>query len=330
MDTISTENLSKTMLNANTFAIITHKRPDGDAISSALAIFWYLIDSGKSKDNIDVIIPEFNNDFSFIPGIEYLKKFNTKKHYDLVIVVDCATLHLLKGCNILKHAKQTICFDHHEKTSINTNYSFIDILAPSCSVIIYKILPCTNRNFLNCVAIGLISDTMNLTLNVTNSAKNIIKELKNFGIDINFLLSKLNYKNNRTIQLVKIAKERGYFINTKNNSIFCSYLFQKDLLDSEKSLNELNHKAIIFELQQLINNSSLILLIENNKGEFKGSLRTHNQKINLSNICLKLVEKGKIIKGGGHSYSAGFTAKGNYNDIIKSVACEIITNIKES
>lgn len=330
MDTISTENLSKIMLNANTFAIITHKRPDGDAISSALAIFWYLIDSGKSKDNIDVIIPEFNNDFSFIPGIEYLKKFNTKKHYDLVIVVDCATLHLLKGCNILKNAKQSICFDHHEKTSINTNYSFIDILAPSCSVIIYKILPCTNRNFLNCVAIGLISDTMNLTLNVTNSAKNIIKELKNFGIDINFLLSKLNYKNNRTIQLVKIAKERGYFINTKNNSIFCSYLFQKDLLDSEKSLNELNHKAIIFELQQLINNSSLILLIENNKGEFKGSLRTHNQKINLSNICLKLVEKGKIIKGGGHSYSAGFTAKGNYNDIIKSVACEIITNIKES
>lgn len=330
MDTISTENLSKTMLNANTFAIITHKRPDGDAISSALAIFWYLIDSGKSKDNIDIIIPEFNNDFSFIPGIEYLKKFNTKKHYDLVIVVDCATLHLLKGCNILKNAKQSICFDHHEKTSINTSYSFIDILAPSCSVIIYKILPCTNRNFLNCVAIGLISDTMNLTLNVTNSAKNIIKELKNFGIDINFLLSKLNYKNNRTIQLVKIAKERGYFINTKNNSIFCSYLFQKDLLDSEKSLNELNHKAIIFELQQLINNSSLILLIENNKGEFKGSLRTHNQKINLSNICLKLVEKGKIIKGGGHSYSAGFTAKGNYNDIIKSVACEIITNIKES
>lgn len=330
MDTISTENLSKTMLNANTFAIITHKRPDGDAISSALAIFWYLIDSGKSKDNIDIIIPEFNNDFSFIPGIEYLKKFNTKKHYDLVIVVDCATLHLLKGCNILKNAKQSICFDHHEKTSINTNYSFIDILAPSCSVIIYKILPCTNRNFLNCVAIGLISDTMNLTLNMTNSAKNIIKKLKNFGIDINCLLFKLNYKNNRTIQLVKIAKERGYFINIKNNSIFCSYLFQKDLLDSEKSLNELNHKAIIFELQQLINNSSLILLIENNKGEFKGSLRTHNQKINLSNICLKLVEKGKIIKGGGHSYSAGFTAKGNYNDIIKSVACEIITNITES
>ena len=330
MDTISTENLSKIMLNANTFAIITHKRPDGDAISSALAIFWYLIDSGKGEDNIDVIIPEFNNDFSFIPGIEYLKKFNTKKHYDLVIVVDCATLHLLKGCNILKNAKQTICFDHHEKTSINTSYSFIDILAPSCSVIIYKILPCTNRNFLNCVAIGLISDTMNLTLNMTNSAKNIIKELKNFGIDINCLLSKLNYKNNRTIQLVKIAKERGYYINIKNNSIFCSYLFQKDLLDSEKSLNELNHKAIIFELQQLINKSSLILLIENNKGEFKGSLRTHNNKINLSNICLKLVEKGIIIKGGGHSYSAGFTAKGNYNNIIKSVACEIITNITES
>ena len=47
MDTISTENLSEIMTNATTYAILTHKRPDGDAISSALSMFWYLIDIGK-------------------------------------------------------------------------------------------------------------------------------------------------------------------------------------------------------------------------------------------------------------------------------------------
>ncbi len=325
MDTISTENLSQIISNANTFAIITHKRPDGDAISSALAIFWYLIDIGKNKNNIDVIIPEFNNDFSFIPGIEHLKKINSKKQYDLVTVVDCATLHLLKGCNILKHAKQTICFDHHEKTSINTTYSFIDISAPSCTCIIYKSLNCTSKDFLNCIAIGLISDTVNLTLNVTKLGLSIIDELKDFGIDINYLLSKLMYQNNRTIQLVEIAKERGYFIKAKNKSVFCTYLLQKDLLNSEKTLTQLNHKAIIFELQKLLNYNSLILLIENNKGEFRGSLRTHDDNINLNKICLKLVSEGKIIKGGGHSYSAGFTAKGEHDEIIKLFAYEILS-----
>lgn len=321
MDTISTENLSQIISKANTFAIITHKRPDGDAISSALAIFWYLIDIKKNKNNIDVIIPEFNNDFSFIPGIEHLKKINSKNQYDLVIVVDCATLHLLKGYNILKHAKQTICFDHHEETSINTTYSFIDISAPSCTCIIYKFLNCTSKDFLNCIAIGLISDTVNLTLNVTKLGLSIIDELKDFGIDINYLLSKLTYQNNRTIQLVKQLVKRGYFIK----SVFCTYLLQKDLLNSEKNLTQLNHKAIIFELQKLLNYNSLILLIENNKGEFKGSLRTHDDNINLNKICLKLVSEGKIIKGGGHSYSAGFTAKGEHDEIIKLFAYEILS-----
>lgn len=321
MDTISTENLSQIISKANTFAIITHKRPDGDAISSALAIFWYLIDIGKNKNNIDVIIPEFNNDFSFIPGIEHLKKINSKNQYDLVIVVDCATLHLLKGYNILKQAKQTICFDHHEETSINTTYSFIDISAPSCTCIIYKFLNCTSKDFLNCIAIGLISDTVNLTLNVTKLGLSIIDELKDFGIDINYLLSKLTYQNNRTIQLVKQLVKRGYFIK----SVFCTYLLQKDLLNSEKNLTQLNHKAIIFELQKLLNYKSLILLIEDNKGEFRGSLRTHDDNINLNKICLKLVSEGKIIKGGGHSYSAGFTAKGEHDEIIKLFAYEILS-----
>lgn len=325
MDIISNEKLSEIIKNSKTFAIITHKRPDGDAISSSLAIFWYLIDTGKSKENIDVIIPEFNNDFSFIPGIEHLKKRNIKKQYDLVIVVDCATLHLLNGSNILKIAKQTICFDHHEVTSINTNYSFIDIYAPSCTCIIYKFLNCTSENFLNCIAIGLISDTVNLTLNVTKTGLSIIDELKNFGVNINYFLSKLTLNNNRTIQLVEIAKERGYFITFENKSVFCTYLLQKDLLNSEKTLTQLNHKAIIFELQNLLNYNSLILLIENNKGEFRGSLRTHDDKINLNKICLKLVSEGKIIKGGGHSYSAGFTAKGNYDKIIKFFAYEILS-----
>lgn len=38
MDTISTENLSAFVNNATTYTILTHKRPDGDAISSALAL----------------------------------------------------------------------------------------------------------------------------------------------------------------------------------------------------------------------------------------------------------------------------------------------------
>ncbi len=321
MDTISTENLfQKTMANATTYAILTHKRPDGDAISSSLSMFWYLIDIGKKSNNIDVIIPEFVEEFSFIPGIEHLKAAPTKEKYDVIIVVDCADMHLLEGIPILKRAKTLICFDHHEETSIPFTHSMIDTLAPSCSYIIYKMFPCRNQHFLNCIATGLISDTSNLSMNVTSSVTNMINELKLLGVDINYILSKLTSPSRRTLELVNLIIKRGYF----KSDVFCSYLLQEDLLDSEKNLNTINHKAIISELQKSINYVSLVLLIENDKGEFKGSLRTSHSNVDLNAICSSLVSSGKLIKGGGHSYSSGCTAIGSYHEILELITSEIL------
>lgn len=36
------EQIKGVIQNSNSFAILTHERPDGDAISSALAMYWYI------------------------------------------------------------------------------------------------------------------------------------------------------------------------------------------------------------------------------------------------------------------------------------------------
>lgn len=320
----STKNLLQIIQGSKTFVIVTHKRPDGDAISSSLAMFWYLIDIGKEISDIDVIIPEFMNDFCFIPGIEHLKKSPTKEKYDVAIVVDCANLQLLAGSSFLKQAKQIICLDHHEKTSLAAACSIIDSASPSCTCILYEIFNCTDLRFLNCIAIGLISDTCNLSLHLTKQGENIIEALTKSGVDIPYFLKKLSSQNARTLELVQLVKERGYWVS--NTGIFCSYLLQKDLLDSEKTLNTVNHKAIIVELEKLVKYTSLILLIENDKGEFKGSLRTFDTRIDLNQVCSQLVLEGKLIKGGGHSYSSGCTAIGIRDDVFLMICSKILEN----
>lgn len=319
MDTISTENLSNILATAETFAIITHTRPDGDAISSSLAIFWHLTSIGKQKDNIDVVIPEFLDDFSFIPGIEYIKTTPSKEKYDVVIIVDVACMHLLEGTDILKRSDCLICFDHHDETTIPFNYSVIDNTAPSCTCIIYETFKCKDKNFLTCVATGLISDTNNLTLNTSNKGKEIVDSLSNFGVDVNFIIHKLTSPSKRTMELVKIAKDRGFF----SGSIFCTYLTQGDLLISERNLNTVNHKSIIAELQKSVNYDFLIFAIMNDKEEWKGSMRALNSNVDLNVICANLILEGKFIKGGGHSYSAGFTAVGNLKNIFETVISRI-------
>lgn len=42
---------------AKTFLILTHVRPDGDAISSSIAMYYLLVSLGKDPKNIEVFIP---------------------------------------------------------------------------------------------------------------------------------------------------------------------------------------------------------------------------------------------------------------------------------
>ena len=309
---ISNERLVNIIADGKTYAIITHKRPDGDAISSSLAMFWYLLDIGKKEKDIDVIVPAFSDDFSFIPGTNYFKQSRTQDKYDIAIILDCAAEHLLEGYELVKDAKSVIVFDHHDETSIPFDYCIFDTVTPSCTSILYETFKCKDKNFLDCVAIGLMSDTANMTLNVTDVARRVMKSLKEESVDLDAVSASLNAHSSRTMNLVQLAIERGCY---HVNSIFCSFILQKDLKDYEKDLTRVNHKSIIAELMNSVEHSSLILLIENDKGEFKGSLRTSDSSVDLNSICSSLVSERKILKGGGHSYSSGCTIKISYNDV---------------
>ncbi len=306
--------------NSNTFLIMTHRRPDGDAISSALAMFWYLLDIGKSKQSIDIVIPEYTKELAFISGIEHVKKQPAMEKYDLAILVDCAELRMLKGKEYMELADKTICIDHHEKEKFYADYNVVNVDVSSCTTIIFDIFHCVAPNYLNCIATGLISDTSLLTLNVTPEAMDIIKKLRELGVDIDEISKKLTTKSDRTEELTKLVIKRGKFIN---GNIFCSYLLQADLLEDEKSLTNVNHKLIIQELQKEVEFETLILLIENEAGEFKGSLRNFSN-IDLNEVCSELLSEGKILKGGGHSYSAGCTVVGSLNEIFETISDAII------
>ena len=321
MNRISEELLNK-IKNSESIAIVTHKRPDGDALSSAMAIFWYLRELGIKEENIDVIIPSFLSDFNFVDGTEYIKKTSTKEFYDLVIIVDCANFNRIEGSKILKNAKVTICIDHHIQEKEYAEYNFVDESAVSCTSVLYELFSGKSLSFLRCVTIGILSDTSNLTLNVTEKCNHLIKELKGKGVNVDAWAKKLTESNSRTKFFIKLVMERGKFLD-KGNQIYATYLLQSDLNEDEKDLKKLNHKAIISSLQSSINFNSLIMAVETDDGNVKASLRTFDPRIDLNLLCENLISQKKIIKGGGHSYSAGCKANCSYDELLKMLSYEI-------
>ena len=123
----------------------------------------------------------------------------------------------------------------------NANYTLLDISSPSCTSIIFEAFECENKNFLECIAYGLISDTQNLKVNYNELAKKIIYKLKTKKINLENIKNNILTISERCEKLGKLAIERGKIIVKNNNTFFCTYILQDDLLDSEKSLQSLNH-----------------------------------------------------------------------------------------
>ena len=54
MNNMTLDEILKTMKESNSFIILTHDNPDGDAIGSSLAVATVLKEMGKT--NIDVVV----------------------------------------------------------------------------------------------------------------------------------------------------------------------------------------------------------------------------------------------------------------------------------
>lgn len=323
-------NLKNLLKDCTCFVILTHERPDGDAISSSLAVYWYLMKEKSDSSEIDIVIPEFSRKFSFLPGFENIKTEPSKEHYDMLIVVDVSEPHRIKGFDkVSNRCSMTICFDHHEGFALrDCDHFVVDSSVPSTTAILYKLFGSTvGPEFLECVLSGILSDTQNLTFNTNDTTMATVDELKNSGLDITKFKDLIAKKDPRTVELVDSALDRIFRTKYSGHTVIFSYITQDDLFKEEQSLSIVDHKQIIKDILENVKTDVLVLAIENDKKEWKFSMRSMIDDLDLNELCKSLVESDKahFLKGGGHSYSAGLTATGKYDELI----CGLVSQLKE-
>ena len=76
------EQIKELIQKAKKILIVTHENPDGDAIGSSLGFMNGL---KKLSKEVDVVIPEINEMYSFLPGFDLLKQTANAEDYDLCI-----------------------------------------------------------------------------------------------------------------------------------------------------------------------------------------------------------------------------------------------------
>ena len=186
------QQIAERIKHAKSVLIITHMRPDGDALGSALALF-----SALKKLNIRgqvCVESDIPSNLRFIKGVEAVKK-NPAGSYDLLVTVDCSDeqrLGLLQTeFGKAKRAKiDTVNIDHHISNTRFAKYDFVQECAANCmhiaTLIEYLGVP-FDKTIAEYLLIGLLTDSGNFSHDdVTEECMLLAAKLIKAGADMRY------------------------------------------------------------------------------------------------------------------------------------------------
>ena len=145
----------KTFQEAQSILIVSHSRPDGDAIGSMLSLGLSLQRLGKNVVYYNQDTVPFN--LIFLEQSKSIQQSIPNKHFDVTCIIDCnAPIRVSADFGKFKNYKKLIIIDHHvPHHSPCGDLIYIDPQAPAAGVLIYRIIQAMGINITSSIAEAL-------------------------------------------------------------------------------------------------------------------------------------------------------------------------------
>jgi phosphoesterase RecJ-like protein len=301
--------------------ILTHKNPDGDAIGSVLGLSEALSSLSKNTECFSKSkIPEV---FKFLPNVSNIKNQINPKHYDLVILLDCA-FFLRTGINNIKEVTSSfdnlLVIDHHPKGELEQDcVSIINPDASSTAILIYAILKKMGikitKNISDCLLTGIFTDTGGFQHSNTDSQSlETAAELMRKGSRIDKIAK--NIFNGKNVPAIKLwGKALSRIQTDKNTGMAVSYISKDDI--EECGAKEEDASGLVSIINTVSDAKFSLLLTESEDCKIKGSLRSEEyNNIDVSRIA-------RSLGGGGHKLASGFEMNGDLKNSVTKISALI-------
>lgn len=300
--------------DSNKIVILSHLRPDGDAVGSSLSMYSALKSLGK---DVDVILENSSHVFKFLSNYSEIKT-DSNVNYDLGIVLDCSSKERIgQISNIFDRCKNTIGIDHHLSNTNFCDVNYVDAEVSSCSQIIYYLFKekgiFISKDIGDAILVGVLTDTNGFSNdNVDANALLLASDLMKNGTDLYSIYS-LVLRKKSFIQycLAKIACDRLEFL--EDGKIAFTYITKEDLKLTNASVGD--HEGIV-DIARNIEGVEVSIFVREDV-EFLFSLRS-NGKVAVNEVA-------SVFGGGGHKLAAG----GSINSSLSDVREKLIKEVKK-
>jgi len=294
---------------SSTVVVISHEKPDGDAVASLLAMAEIL--RAMHVPHIQVVsIDGVPKAFGFLPHANTVTQDFIGGDADCIITLDCGDLRRTGFAErilaLVRKGVPLVNIDHHPKNDLHkiASTNIVDYTAASTTHILYQLCKAWHLPITPVLATqlftGLYTDSGSFQHAVTTPAVlKIASELMANGARIRDLQKYLVRA--RSISMLRLWGIVLSRVQVNSMGLAISVVTQDDLKSTDATEDDI--AGVVGMLEALDNCRAALLLAEVEHGVIRGSLRSNNSKVNVSRIA-------QYFGGGGHTRAAGFTFSG--------------------
>ena len=306
--------------------IVTHFKPDADALGSSLGLAGYLIKRGHF---VDVISPSDYPDFlAWMPGKEMVTALSKETKdpeakASLLIakaeVIFCLDFSNLKRINELGNMVRSsaaikVMIDHHLEPEQFADFEKWDVRSASTAELIYELIDelgdnnLVDENIANCLYAGLMTDTGGFRHNNTNQKEFLIaSQLVSRGANPSEVAKKIYDTNSlERLRLTGYALSQKLTVLPEYNTAFMTLTWEE--LRQFGSQTGDTEGLVNYGLS--IKGIKMAVLMYDRKEEIKLSFRS------LVDFDVNALAR-KHFEGGGHKNASGGQSKLSLEDTMK-------------
>ena len=317
------DEIGRVLREHNRFAILSHVRPDGDALGCQIALALSLQQLGKEVRvwNEDGMLEKY----SFLPRAELLTKPPAApEDVDVAVALDTAIQNRLgTAFAAVRSVKMWINIDHHLSNPGYGDLVYVDPTAPATGQIIFDLIKSQgfpfNREIAENLFAAISTDTGSFQYPKTSARTfEIAAQLVCTGIDVGRLNQQLyeNYPRRR----IELLRELLRTMRFESDGRVASFSLSLKTAAALQVLPE-DNEGLIDHLRAIRGVIVAVFFEELSDGKVRVSMRSKTDAIDVCAICQKF-------GGGGHTLAAGARVRGTLAEVEQKVLEEVCDVVK--